>query len=183
MPPFPRSAAAAVFPLLLLAFSHGVTSPAQGQDAGAIPPPAPPKVKLGPRPLPGTAKPKAIEVPEIPFGEVPADAAASASARIPTFGPQSAAPVPIVPAKPAFVPRAQAARLAAEEAGPERARILFIHRAGTIKLPPAPTEAVVSEAGTPQHPAAAPGPAALPEGKIRIIPREVVSANPLPAAP
>ena len=109
------------------------------------------KVRLAPRAIPGMDHDPQQEVPVVPFSS-------------------TTAPPPVEP------PAGQRSVFVAGE----KARIVQIHRRGTMPIPPPPSS--TSEASTASIPSSPQPetPPPLPEGKVRIIPRATV-AQPQPS--
>lgn len=143
-----------------------------GAQSSASPSAAKPKAKLAPRPLPGSSSRSNSSGPSADDIDT---AEAHNRSKVPLYRPTSAQP------------QTAAGRQAAAEQHSDRARIVAVRRRGTFPIPAsvpsdtATAPALVNETG-PSAVSAEPGPVALPPGKIRIIPKEMLKAG-TPATP
>jgi hypothetical protein len=158
---------------LLLALSAPVSF--VNAQSSATPPTAKPKPKLAPRPLPGST-PRSGQ--SGPSADDVATAEAQNRSKVPLYRPAS-------PQRPGTAGEGTTASRQPAMENSDRAKIVVIRRRGTFPVPaPVPsdtTPALVNEAG-PSAVAADPVPAALPPGKIRVIPKEMLKAG-TPATP
>ncbi|QIF04770.1 hypothetical protein [Roseimicrobium sp. ORNL1] len=158
---------------LVLALSAPVSFVAA--QSSASPSAAKPKTKLAPRPLPGSTSRSNQSGPS---DDDLATAEAQNRSKVPLYRPSSVQP------RSGTAGETSANQQAAMQHS-DRAKIVAIRRRGTFPVPtsiPSDTApALVNETG-PSTVAAEPAPAALPPGKIRIIPKEMIKAS-TPAAP
>lgn len=140
----------------------------------ASPAAAKPKPKLAPRPLPGSSSKSGQSGPTADDIDT---AEAHNRSKVPLYRPATVQ-------RPGTTAETASSRQAALEPS-DRARIVAIRRRGTFPVPASvpsdTTPALVNETG-PSTVAADPVPAALPPGKIRIIPKEMIKAG-TPATP
>lgn len=157
---------------LVLALSTPVSFVgAQSPASSAV---AKPKPKLSPRPLPGS--------------NIRGDQSGPSTGDITTAETASRAKVPLY--RPASVQRTgttltdTTANKQAAEQYSERARIVAVRRRGTFPVPatvPSETTPALVNETRPSSAAADPVPTALPPGKIRVIPKEMIKVG-TPAA-
>ncbi|WP_211325735.1 hypothetical protein [Roseimicrobium gellanilyticum] len=128
-------------------------------------PAAKPKVKMVPRALPGMGP----RTQSGPTSEDIQDAESNARSKVPLFRPAAVRPTGNSQVQ---VPSASAS----VNQDPDRARIVLIRRKGTFPIPQSSaSEAPVLVNDSTSRPVSAePVPAALPPGKIRVIPKESI---------
>jgi hypothetical protein len=136
-------------------------------------PAAKPKVKMVPRPLPGMGSSSSSASQSGPSAADLQSAEADSRAKVPLFRPAS-----VRPSGGSYAQQPNATQVATQPQDVDRARIVLIRRKGTFPLPQtSATEAPVLVNDSTVRPAPTEGmivPAALPPGKIRIIPKDSV---------
>jgi hypothetical protein len=129
-----------------------------------------PKVKLAPRPLPGMGSSNSQSGPST---EDLQSAEADARAKVPLFRPAS-----VKASNNSYVQPSSSTQASGAPQDMDRARIVLIRRAGTFPLPQngaSQAPVLVNDSTTrPSIPSEPAVPAALPPGKIRIIPKDSV---------